>query len=308
MKEKKALDAKTVAVVELSEEEAKMNGAPEGQLFTVVLQERDELEPFSAPTAPATGSEDSKIEPSPASLEANAAMAKVMRQLNDKGGSLLAWHLQFEACTNIRRFAVHHPSSLEPGQTVEGDDDGAARLAKIVAFAVTAAKSARSSVQRNGILALQDLVGAATVADQLAAEKSTTMVSAIATVLVECCASNQPKIIRATAASALGTVAECESPLAEAMAQALGTSGGHKNKDVATQALLHTERCIKKVPDDTLKAKDLKLLIAVLHAGLLAKAPEARSASTMALRHLATKQAKQMGDGGFKVCGMFSQA
>ena len=46
--------------------------------------------------------------------------------------------------------------------------------------------------------------------------------------------------------SALATVAECESPLAEAMALALGKSGGHKNKDVATQALLHTERYVHR--------------------------------------------------------------
>merc|ERR1719313_2185110 len=150
----------------LSEEEAAMNGAPEGELFTVELLQREQIEPFD--------SEEEAID----TLETLLGDIKTVDQ----------WHLQFEILTSIRRLAAHHPDLLAKNKLG----------LEIMPFVAAQAKSARSSVARNGLMAIDDLLASCSVK----LKESSTLV---AETLLESMASNQPKVIRATATTALDT-------------------------------------------------------------------------------------------------------
>ena len=189
--------------------------SPEGELFTVDLLERTQLVDFDSDAA------------------ATSALTAVVSGI----ANVTAWHLQFDLITQIRRLAIMRPQSLS--QETCGST--------IIPFVVEQSRAARSSVARNGLMAIDDLV--ATCSDKLIVKAA-----AVATALLESCASNQPKVIRATAAKALDTACvaattdgagstAASSSLRVALAPALAMSTGHKNRDVQMNAMVYTSEC-----------------------------------------------------------------
>ena len=132
----------------------------------------------------------------------------------------------------------------------------------------TTFKSARSSVARNGLMALDDLM--ATCGNKIK-EKSVV----IAETLLESCASNQPKVIRLAATTALDT-ASMAGPLTVPLAPALAKLVSHKNRDVQQSSMIYTCKCVQAMSEEQIKDKlDMKKLLPLVFEGFTkCKAPE----------------------------------
>lgn len=142
-------DANTVATVEelaaihrktLRQEEKKLDGAPEGELFVVTVLTRDELQPST--------NVDTEMD----ALQQLLAHKQAPQQTAESGTDAptaveISWASEYYAVESVRRLAVHHPELVK---THLSD-----ALAVLICPAVS---NLRSAVARNALLCIQDLI------------------------------------------------------------------------------------------------------------------------------------------------------
>lgn len=114
---------KDVKKVNISNEEKAMNGAPEGDLYDVVLLEDSALNAFE---------------------DAASAETEFKKQLSSYANTTV-WAEKYEAITIFRRIVIHHPSLLTEANT----------LKTMLSCILDSIASLRSSNVRNGLLALK---------------------------------------------------------------------------------------------------------------------------------------------------------
>ena len=181
--------------LQLSEAEKAMNGAPEGELFVVVVLEAIELEPYASDEA-----RDEAL---------NDVVSPALCCGEDKEP---AWNVRFNALTSLRRLLVHHCD--QPAL--------AAAVPSLCLRGVQrAARSLRSSLAKNAIAACGDLLHAAATFPAIASALTTAVppsiaggeaaaggavLEALTAVLLESTAASCPKAVRDAAASALDVV------------------------------------------------------------------------------------------------------
>lgn len=169
------------------------------------------------------------------------------------------WHVHFEIVTAVRRLVVHHTELPTARQTSD----------VLVPFVVQQARSARSSVARNGLLALGDIVATCAAAGdrpqcgvaQGVAEK----VDSVATTILELCAPSKPKIIRQTATELLD--AACGAGrLRVVLAPELLRHVDHRNSEVVLKAAVSCAACVEGMSTHEITSElDKHALLPLLH-------------------------------------------
>mmetsp|Transcript_34612 Transcript_34612/g.78240 ORF Transcript_34612/g.78240 Transcript_34612/m.78240 type:complete len:373 (+) Transcript_34612:89-1207(+) len=234
-------------LIAISEEEKAMNGAPEGELFVVTVLPREEL------ALDSTGSPAEELE------------KVVIPALTASSGDT-PWNVEFDAITALRRILVHH-SAVVTSTVIE----------TLIPGMEKSARSLRSVLAKNAIFCINDLF----LKSSLELNLSQKSVDALSFALLDSCASNAPKAIRAAALSALDQAALTGPHLK--LAPALASRSSHKNKDVQEKAMVYTERCLAKLAEgsDSTWAKELDFgrLLPALNFGLNCKAPAGKKAA-----------------------------
>jgi len=245
---REAGEQQSVTKLALSEEEAGMNGSPEGELYAVDLLESDQISPCESEEEAVVVLE---------SVETNIRSSNPDR----------SWHLHFETLTLIRRLAIHHADLLEKSVCA----------VLLIPYVAGQCGAARSSVARNALMAMEDLVATCGSDRRYCGAVIAVIEQAplIADTLLTSSASSKPKVIRNAATAALET-ASGTGPLPVALAPALAKFYSHKNKDVAESAVSYMCKCIRNLDEDQIVEKlNFEALLPLLHGALV----DARSAA-----------------------------
>ena len=189
--------------------------------------------------------------------DAAAELNAIVRGIH--AASTSQWHVHFEIVTAVRRLVVHHTELPTAKQTSD----------VLVPFVVQQARSARSSVARNGLLALGDIVATcATVSDRpdcgVVRGVSDTL-NSVATTILELCAPSKPKIIRQTAAELLDAACGADR-LRVALAPELLRHIDHRNSEVVSKAAVSCAKCVEGMSKREITSElDKHALLPLLH-------------------------------------------
>ena len=169
------------------------------------------------------------------------------------------WHVHFEIVTAVRRLVVHHTELPTAKQTSD----------VLVPFVVQQARSARSSVARNGLLALGDIVATcATVSDRPdcgVVRGVSVKADSVATTILELCAPSKPRIIRQTAAELLDAACGADR-LRVALAPELLRHIDHRNSEVVSKAAVSCAKCVEGMSKREITSElDKHALLPLLH-------------------------------------------
>ena len=176
------------------------------------------------------------------------------------------WNEVFDALTALRRILVYHPGAVTSKD-----------LEKLVPGIVKAIRNSRSVLSKNAIYCAEDLFLKAS-SELNPNQKS---IDALVFALLDSCASNMPKSIRAAAATALNQAVET-GPLKK-LSPALASRASHKNVDVAENAMVFCEKALKNlsVQGETQFAKnlDLERIFPGLNFGVNSKSAKGKKAA-----------------------------
>ena len=151
---------------ELSSEERALDGAPQGEIFTVELLARSDLTPIESEAtekgtkaAAAAGTATTGAARAKNSAARSTVELQIIPALKETSSSSSAaavpWNQEFDALTLLRRVVVFHTNE-------EGDDEGAPVLSGAVLDAVLpgvarCVRNLRSVLARNALLLCADL-------------------------------------------------------------------------------------------------------------------------------------------------------
>jgi hypothetical protein len=263
--------------IQISQDEKLMSGAPEGDLFDMVVFEDTELWPFASDS------------------EATEEFSKSCK-IHDEA---TIWADQYEAVVVIRRVVLHHPDVLNSNNSM---------LLNAAKSIIAGVESLRSCRVRSGIMGLRTLLQNcgtslsavhATRADQSGPE-SDPCTEVITSLLTK--TGGGPKFISELALNSLLQQAVRGVPPLQ-LVRCLLPSISHRNPDIGANAILATVECIRKIDAVVLRDASeegvqlLKESIQGLGLGINARRPKAKeSAKTMLKELVAT-----VGDAHFQV-------
>lgn len=243
--------AVAVVKITLTEDERGMNGAPEGEIFSVVVLSDADLPPLSE--------------------EENIAFLHT--QIERVFSQDTNWAEKYEAMTNIRRVLIFHIELL--------DDDNS--VVPVIAMqCVDAINSLRSTTVRNGLLCLQALLTKKSVLVWSSRAAS----SIIACLLTRC--GSGPRFIVESAAQILLSIVPAHCPLGiiTQSAQPLLTN---KSPEVSSKAAMLIASATMSLTITTISSvtqHDMYITLISLLTGLGAKKIPAKDAAKKAILHI----------------------
>jgi len=235
--------------MELSAEEKAMNGAPEGELFEVTVLPREALETSGNAVSPADELRTVVLPALTASLET-------------------PWNVVFDALTSLRRILVYHPHVVTSNN-----------IEALVPGIEKAIRNLRSVLAKNAICCAEDLFLKCSAELNL----SQTAVDTLCLSLLDSCASNVAKALRAASALALDQ-AVLTGPTAK-LIPALASRSSAKNADVAEAAMVYCEKAVRALSSGPGSIStfaidlDLARILPGLHFGVNAKSVKCKKAA-----------------------------
>eukprot|EP01032_Pedospumella_encystans_P008676 gene8676-10270_t len=247
--------------IQISQDEKMMSGAPEGDLFDMVVFEDSELWPYAS------------------ELEAREEFVKGCK-VHDESS---VWADQYESVVVIRRVVLHHAEILNANK---------AMLLEASKAVIAGVESLRSCRVRSGIMGLRTLLRncGATLSTMQTAEND--ICAAVVTSLLTKTGGG-PKFISELALNSLLQEAVAGVPPLE-LIRCLFPSIAHRNPDIGASAIYASAECLRKLDhtvlsDSTVKGIEvMKETIQGLAQALNAKRPKAKECAKTALRSLYT--------------------
>jgi hypothetical protein len=182
------------------------------------------------------------------------------------GGSEIPWNEEFDAITSLRRILIYHPEVVT-SKIIES----------LVPGMEKAIRNSRSVLAKNSIYCAEDLFLKCS-AELNISQKSTDV---LAFALLDACASNSPKQLKAAALNALNQAVQT-GPLPK-LAPALATRASHKNPDVSEQAMVFAEKALKALERGSIttfaRNMDVSRMIPALMFGLSGKTAPTKKAA-----------------------------
>lgn len=260
-----------VKKIQISEDEKQMNGAPEGDLFEMVVFEDSELWPFAN------------------DVEAADELGKGISK--HKGSSV--WAEKYEALVVMRRVLLHHTDIV---------DSDAQHLTGVVAAAVEDVDSLRSCRVRNGIICLRTLVSTCSVGltlfntAALSSSSSSSSASSMSLIgsVTNCLLAKTGGGPRFISELALNTLLNSAVPHLEPLllVSCLAPSVGHRNAELASSAILAMVGCVRRIDVSVLASSSeecmasLRDLCQGLSLALNAKRPKAKEEARTTFRSI----------------------
>jgi hypothetical protein len=241
-----------VVKIALTEDERGMNGAPEGEIFSVVVLSDADLPPLT---------------------EDEENMAFLHTQIEKVLSQDTNWAEKYEAMTNIRRVLVFRIELL--------DEDNA--VVPVIAMqCVDAINSLRSTTVRNGLLCIQALL----IKKSVVVWSSRAAASIIACLLTRC--GSGPRFIVESAAQILLSTIPTHCPLGiiTQSAQPLLTNKSPEVSSKAAMLIASATMSLTFTSINSVTQHDLHTTLISLLTGLGAKKIPAKDAAKKAILHL----------------------
>jgi hypothetical protein len=182
-----------------------------------------------------------------------------------------AWNVHFEGISALRRVLAFSPEKLEL-DSFEG----------MVSGVQQGCKNARSTLAKNALMCVEDLFF---FQPPPLKSLSSLVIATLVTTCLERCSPSQSKTIRAAATAAVEqmTAAQTELEVLALLWPALLPHAGHKNKDVALQAIVSAEKVLTTavaLDGEFVQQKvDVGQALSCLILGINGKVPAGRSAA-----------------------------
>jgi len=245
--------------IQISQDEKLMSGAPEGDLFDMVVFEDSELWPFAS------------------NDEATEEFAKCIK-IHDES---TVWADQYESVVVVRRVVLHHASILNSSLPM---------LLEASKAIIAGVESLRSCRVRSGIMGLRTLLRncGPTLSTMLTAEGDPC--AAVVTSLLTKTGGG-PKFISELALNSLLQEAVAGVPPLE-LIRCLFPSITHRNPDIGASAIYASVECLGKIDPVVLSdastegVQTMRETVQGLAQGLNAKRPKAKDSAKTALRTL----------------------
>lgn len=247
--------------IQISQDEKMMSGAPEGDLFDMVVFEDAELWPYASET------------------EAREEFVKGCK-IHDESS---VWADQYESVVVIRRVVLHHADILNADKSM---------LLEASKAVIAGVESLRSCRVRSGIMGLRTLLRncGATLSTMHTPESD--ICSAVVTSLLTKTGGG-PKFISELALNSLLQEAVTGVPPLE-LIRCLFPSIAHRNPEIGASAIYASVECVRKLDQSVLSdatAEGMEVMretIQGLAQALNAKRPKAKECAKTALRSLYT--------------------
>jgi hypothetical protein len=258
-----------VKKIQISEDEKLMNGAPEGDLFEMVVFEDGELWPFAS----------------------DAEAVNEVGSSCKKHSESTVWADKYEAVVVMRRVLLHHTEVISRSMC---------HLTSVVAAAVADADSLRSCRVRNGIMCLRTLLtqcssslsntGVITASSSSACHAAVNHINSIVNSLLAKTGGG-PKFILELS---LNTLLNAAVPNLEptALISCLFTSVEHRNADLAANAILAAVGAVRRIDTSVLcSAAEVHMLslrdtFCCLALALNAKRHKAKEEAKLAIKYV----------------------
>eukprot|EP01032_Pedospumella_encystans_P021010 gene21010-23852_t len=247
--------------IKISQDEKMMSGAPEGDLFDMVVFEDSELWPYAS------------------ELEAREEFVKGCK-VHDESS---VWADQYESVVVIRRVVLHHAEILNTNK---------AMLLEASKAVIAGVESLRSCRVRSGIMGLRTLLrNCGTTLSTMQTAENDICAAVVTSLLTK--TGGGPKFISELALNSLLQEAVAGVPPLE-LIRCLFPSIAHRNPEIGASAIYASVECIRKLDhtvlsDSTAEGMEvMKETIQGLAQALNAKRPKAKESAKTALRTLYT--------------------
>ena len=229
----------------LTSEERALDGAPQGQVFNIVLLDSDQLTPIDG------------------ELSAKDVLYEFVIPTLLRSTANISWNVEFDAITLLRRLIFfHHDTSLTLPSLIPG-------IEKLV-------RSRRSILARNALFLCSDIFG---LCSSELASCHTNCLGALTAALLDSCTGTLPRTIRVAAQDALDKAMSLpQRSLQCSLVSTFASRVSSQSTDIVEAAMTRTRRVIEGMNGDY-SGIDFNVILPALNASLNGKSSSAKSST-----------------------------